>query len=197
MQSSSLTDRDDWRAFALAAADDLTLLDRDPDRVLEDVTGAKSFREDRYERVTDELVDRFGPLLGMSVLELGAGYGGQAFSILCRYSSVRYSIIDLPEPRKLARVFLREHGGYQLFPDPTYPSLAISNYAVSELRRTDQIAALLTLGRASRGYIRWNGWVTGELELDEFVSMCPPGARAEQVDDDRDENRLIVWGPRW
>ncbi len=193
MDSSSLTDRPDWRQFCVAAAADLSLLESDPDGVLNDVVGGIEMREGRYRRIAGEINRTFGSMNGRRVLEVGGGYGGQAFASMLWWPRVEWSVIDLPEAFALQQAYLERAGFRIRSPLNRKHSLAVSCYAVSEIRRDTQIVYLREMARCRRGYIRWNGWTTRELELDEVLALLPAGTVATPEPED-DRNRIIVWG---
>ena len=118
----------------------------------------------RYLKILSDLETLFGDLSGLHIVEIGAGYGGQCRLILARFPVASYTILDLPEPGALAARYLAALGarGISVNPPPeqlrAQPiDLAISNYALSEIRRSVQQDYLdRVVMRARRGYMLWN-----------------------------------------
>jgi putative sugar O-methyltransferase len=171
----------------------------------------------RYIKFLSDIETLFGSLEGMHIVELGAGYGGQCRVIMSRFKPATYTIIDLPEMLGLARRYLNSFGlekditfrrPFQRLPQPS-ADLVISNYAVSEIRRSEQDRYLnYVIKPARRGYVLYNASrlsgrikrYTGEApyELTDFAARIE-GATIETawplvVDRDRDlGNALIYW----
>jgi putative sugar O-methyltransferase len=118
----------------------------------------------RYVKILGDLESLFGDLDGMHIVEIGAGYGGQCRLILARFPSASYTIFDLPEPGALAARFLEALGARGVAVNPPAEELGakpidlvISNYALSEIRRSVQHGYLeQVVSRARRGYMLWN-----------------------------------------
>ena len=120
----------------------------------------------RYIKVASDLLQLFGRLDGMNIIEIGAGFGGQCkiLSDLFRFAS--YTLIDLPEVLNLHHRFLGHFGVRNVYYlDPTredwrasdHYDLIISNYVYTELSETDQnIYYRRVLKNSQRGYITDN-----------------------------------------
>lgn len=194
MDVTSVTDRADWLGFCDQAAQDLSLLDAwGP--VAVDILAPKSVALKRYRAIAEELVEAFGPLDGMSVLEVGGGYGGQAELLMTEYGIAGYQIMDLPAPRKLQDAYLASKGLSLTGPD--IADLAISNYAMSETRKHVQLEYAELMGRCKRGYIRWNGWITRDffndwLTADELLEQLPTGTTARPCREDP-RSTVFIW----
>lgn len=192
--STSLTDTAEWRGFCAAAANDLTLLDRDPDGILSFVVGGKEMREARYDQIADELERRFHSLHGFTVLEVGGGYGGQAAVLQKRWRLGRYAIGDLPDVQLLQHAYLTANGCFMDFLLSAPPDLAISCYAVSECHRDEQIRHIRNLRTAKRGYIRWNGWIDPDgIGLGEFIDLLDLPTVEVWPEPGDDRNRVLLW----
>ena len=202
--SSSLTDTPAWRGFCLRAADDLSLLDSG-EAALSDVLvplpgGTRADAERRYAAVAEHMADLFGSLAGMRVVELGGGYGGQASVLLELFDLAAYSIIDLPEPNALQEAYLAKRIGYELEPfsplNEAY-DLAVSNYALTELRRPFQEQYARELARCRFGYITCNGFTTGELDQAELEALLPAHAEhAPAVKPSNPRCTVVYWRPQ-
>lgn len=186
MDVTSVTDRPDWLAFCDQAAQDLSLL-AEWGPVLTDVLAPKAVALKRYRDIAEELVEAFGPLDGMSVLEIGGGYGGQAELLLAEHGVAGYQIVDLPAPRRLQNAYLASKGF--ALTGPYIADLAISNYAMSETRKHVQLEHAKSMRCCKRGYIRWNGWITCDffedwLTMDELLAELPTGTMTRPCRDD-------------
>ena len=170
----------------------------------------------RYMKVLSDLELMFGDLAGLHVVEIGGGYGGQCRLILARFSLASYTIFDLPEAGALTRTYLKalEIADVLINPPPTIDrpvDLVLSNYALSEVRRSMQEHYLESVVRtAPRGYMIWNEAAlrrSARIRLpagdrpygaDAFAAMIP-GARIERdpplllSDDIARDNVLIRW----
>ncbi len=116
----------------------------------------------RYMKVASDLNLAYGSSLNQkSIVEIGAGYGGQCLILSAIYQFKNYTIVDLPEALALTKKYLEKHNIHNV----TYKSmddsiserdfdLVISNFAYSELsarmrkKYMDEI-----LGCSKRGYI--------------------------------------------
>jgi putative sugar O-methyltransferase len=119
----------------------------------------------RYVKVLSDMEILFGSLNGFHIVEIGGGYGGQCRLIMSRFRPATYIMIDLPEMLRLARCYLKYFGvdGSVTFRKPFHwfsqksIDLVISNYAVSEIRRSVQDRYLRDIiKKARRGYILYN-----------------------------------------
>lgn len=118
----------------------------------------------RYIKIASDVERLFGSLDGLSILEIGGGYGGQCKILADLYTFKSYTIVDLPEPLALTQAFLAACNvenvtllsAEQELPVQDY-DLVISNYALSECsmqvqqRYIDQL-----LRHATRGYLTCN-----------------------------------------
>jgi hypothetical protein len=120
----------------------------------------------RYIMETTLLVETFGSLDGMNVLEIGGGYGGMAFVVQSLYYVSSYTIVDLAICGKLQEKFLRTYRSFYPYAIRTVPSirrqsissdLLFSFYAISELS-TDVVNNYIDLyvRHASSGYLQLN-----------------------------------------
>ncbi len=172
----------------------------------------------RYVKVLGDLEWLFGDLSGLRIVEIGGGYGGQCRIIRSRFRVGSYTIHDLPEAAQLAKRYLDAFQIQDVAFNPPLDGrsravdLLISNYALSEIRRSmqDRYFAELLSG-ATRGYMIWNASAIRRSSLTrlpardlpysaEDVVARIPGARIERAlplvlsDDIARNNVLITWG---
>lgn len=138
----------------------------------------------QYKTVTDRLVDLFGTMYGLSICEIGGGYGGQAKDILDRYILTRYHIIDLLEVCELQRRYLKDLP-VECFTEPTGQEydLVISNYAISEIP-DNKLYIDEILRKSKRGYITCNT---------DFVKLDWPHKRLPDIPGERETNYVLIW----
>lgn len=159
----------------------------------------------RYAKVVKDLRDHFGDLDGYRIVEIGVGYGGQCQVVCGVHDVARYSLIDLPEPLALSRVWLEpyrraatmeyidalaeDHGGDE-------SDLFISNYAFSEIERPIQERIIERwAGRSRRGYVTYNHIGLGRdiMSAVEFARIMSGSILPESPLTHR-ENCIVVWG---
>jgi putative sugar O-methyltransferase len=118
----------------------------------------------RYLKVVSDLINLYGSLDNMDIVEIGVGYGGQAL-IICNFFNIKsYTLVDIDEVLKLSEKYLEYHdpetelkfyNQFQL-PDKEY-DLVISNYAFSECtKQTQDIYTKKILNMSKRGYMTNN-----------------------------------------
>ncbi len=187
---TAVTDQQEWRQFCLDAVKDLSLV-RDG-TVLDEVLGGVTFATERYKLIADRLEYLFGPWKGWKIVEVGAGYGGQARELMTRHSC-SYSTVDLPEAMELQYAYLASHGLW--LTRISRADLFISNYALSECRRETAARYLKIAERSPRGYITWNGWSVRDTPSKLEFRAAIPGSRWLPEDPPADErNECLVWG---
>lgn len=140
-------------------------------------------KPEQYEAVLNRLVDLFGPLDLLDIIEIGGGYGGQAKVICDRFKVGSYTIIDLPEVCELQRRFLK---GYNVrcidYIEGRSCDLVISNYALSEIpNNQDYIHNVIY--RAQHGYITCNT---------DFVNISF-AVRMPDIPGERETNYVLWW----
>lgn len=88
----------------------------------------------RYIKVLSDIRKYFS-LNEKNIIEIGAGYGGQAKILIDYYKTAKYDCVDLPQTHDLIKKYLNDYdiNLYQqkTIPDKTW-ELCISNYAFSE-----------------------------------------------------------------
>tara|TARA_B100001564_G_C20600183_1_gene652323 strand:+ start:189 stop:1004 length:816 start_codon:yes stop_codon:yes gene_type:complete len=121
----------------------------------------------RYINVSLDLVKKFPKNQFENIVEIGAGYGGQALILDKFYNIKNYTLIDLPQVNKLIEKFFSHHSPkfkYSFSEIENYNSnekydLFISNYAFSELPKQLQLTAIKNiLSNASYGYMIVNNF---------------------------------------
>lgn len=159
----------------------------------------------RYAKITLDLEQLFGDLSGLHIIEIGSGYGGQAAHILNKWSSIKYTILDLEWPSKLASKYIQR---IKVLPGNSFeigkienqvaPDLLISNYAFSELTRNVQNEYLNSVILGSKGgYVLFNH--IHEPSQDaysaiEFAALIPNSRMFKEELLSYPGNVLIVWG---
>lgn len=137
----------------------------------------------RYVKVLADLMNLFGRLDLMNIVEIGGGYGGQCKIIhdICQPAS--YTIVDLPDVLALSDKYLKHFNIKNLIlrnPDDTsetHYDLCISNYAFTEIdRKYQDIYADKIIKNSDRGYITCNFFgqrSDGGMSKDEVFALKP------------------------
>lgn len=164
----------------------------------------------RYIKVLSDLEVFFGNLAGMTMAEVGVGYGGQCSIIKSRFDVGTYTLIDLPPVVELAEAYLRKRRttGVEFTPweklGVTPSDLALSNYALSEMRRDVQTFYIdRVFSHAKRGYLLWNelGEELQGMTAAEFAERIPGAKVIAKASppllkiDVACNVALITWGP--
>lgn len=162
----------------------------------------------RYIFHADQMTKRFTLPQGAKVVEIGAGFGGQAYILHCLHPCACYYIYDLPEVECLINKVMETLNVniVRCLPlDVEMPEekidLVISNYAYSECDRDTQLSYFdRVIKKADRGYIVYNQiafpvYGIPSLTVDEFVALlkengCRPKVNVELF---TGGNFLIVW----
>jgi len=142
------------------------------------------------------------------IVEIGAGYGGQAAILDKLIPNLEYFIFDLPLVQKLIGKYLSSLGmrnfTHMSLPDSLANrefDLVISNYAFSELPRNLQIEYLeKVLLKSKNGYLIMNsgrgnstGRSTGKLSLEEISDRIPGLLVKEEIPLTSPDNYVIYW----
>jgi hypothetical protein len=166
----------------------------------------------RYMKVAADLLETFGDLSQMHIVEVGAGYGGQCKIIADACGFASYTIVDLPECNALSRRYLEALGITNVtFVDSdrldqlqSSYDLLISNYAFSETPKEIQEQYIRkAILPAARGYMICNfssassneaSYTMDEL-LEQLLIADKRGAIEPEVPTTSAENLLITWRP--
>lgn len=137
----------------------------------------------QYIGVLSNLITRFGTLNNKRIVEIGGGYGGQALVIKTVFRKCEYSIIDLPEVRKLQNEYLQRHKVFIAEPGEAF-GLCISNYALSEIKDPLQSEYIEKYCRTSE-----HGYITANIE----IPGIDWGKREPDIPTERETNFIITW----
>jgi len=128
----------------------------------------------RYIKTLGDLDNFFGSLSGMTIAEIGAGYGGLCKIIHDVYTPADYHIFDLPEPIALQKKFLSSFGINPITDEyPDEIDLLIAMYSWSELSEELQVEYLnKVIKKAKNCYIMLNYDMDScyQLLMDAFPS---------------------------
>jgi hypothetical protein len=192
-----------------------------PDLVPFGTVGEVAPQTVRYVKILQDLELLFGSLEGVSIAEIGCGFGGQCAVIAKRHKVARYTLIDLPEPLQLQRRYLETlqipnvaFSTLEQLPVSGRYDLVISCYGLSEIARAFQLMYFQrVLLRAAAGYLLWNNegmkqhsdWQkqffgSEMMYCDEVMALLPGSRLAEPAwispEDQLMDARLILWGTR-
>ncbi len=121
----------------------------------------------RYINVSLDLAKKFPKNKFENIVEIGAGYGGQALILEKFYNIKHYTLIDLPQVNQLIKKFFSHHNPnfqYSFSEIENYKSnknydLFISNYAFSELPKQLQLTAIKNIvSNTNYGYMIVNNF---------------------------------------
>ena len=164
----------------------------------------------RYIVIADQIKQLFTLPKNATIVEIGAGFGGQCYILSHLQSFSDYYIIDLPQVEPLIKKVINtlevKNVTYSLEEGKTFDKdidLVISNYAFSECdRQTQKDYFERIIKKSKRGYIIYNQIAYRIFGLDsltplEFVAMLQknnmnPQLYSESVATAKD-NVLVVW----
>lgn len=117
----------------------------------------------RYIKVLADLMDLFGRLDDMNIVEIGGGYGGQCKIISDIANVASYTLIDRHEALLLSNKYLKYHKVNNVVlrevddEAEIHYDLCISNYAFAEIPRSYQnLYAEKVIKNSDRGYMTCN-----------------------------------------
>jgi O-methyltransferase len=165
----------------------------------------------RYVRHLGHLSEVFGSLDGLSIVEVGGGYGGLCKIILDHWDVSSYTIIDLPDVLSLAKQWLCASTSANAFAKVRFLSdvesqtnswnLFISNCAFTEcLPNVQEIYLRHIIGKSENGFLIYNR-TKESLPVPELLGKIalrvpkPLGTIPEDPLTHR-SNFVLVWGPR-
>ena len=157
----------------------------------------------RYVKVMLDLIENFGPLFNLDILEVGGGYGGQCNIIKHFFQDVKYSIYDLPEPLMLTEKFLncfdRSANLCNALEEikESECDIFISNYALSELNQEIQDEYLdKIIPNSNHGYITYNRF-DNSYPVEEFYQKLQKihknCRKFQEYPLTFKENEIIIW----
>lgn len=122
----------------------------------------------RYIKVLTDLIDMFGSLDSMKIVEIGVGYGGQSKIIMDYFNNVEYYYVDLPEVLALTKTYLEKFDyekvnflDFEELPDMDY-DLVISNFALTECSTEIQdLYFKKIINKCKLGYVTTNSISAG------------------------------------
>lgn len=156
----------------------------------------------RYMKVLGEIIENFGSLDGLDIVEIGCGYGGQAKLIFDTYDVKSYTFIDLPVVLDLIKKYLSNFDidmDKLIFKDITLLTenekydLFISNYAYTECSESIREVYFKTvLNNSKMGYLTSN-FLSRETMNDEVMNKFENSFIIEERPHTGDRNFIIVW----
>lgn len=158
----------------------------------------------RYIKVLADLINIFGVIDNMRVVEIGVGYGGQCKIISDITELTSYTLVDLPEVLSLATKYLGVFGVKNVIAknpeddmDDEY-DLCISNYAFTEIDRHYQdIYAEKIIKHSTQGYITCNFFGQrggdGAMSKDEIYALRPNGKFIPEKPLTAPNNIIYTW----
>lgn len=159
----------------------------------------------RYVAIARQITELFSLPTKATIVEIGAGFGGQCHILSQLYSPTKYYIYDLPETEALIERVVKTlsiKNVVCLEVNEQLPQkkvdLFISNYAFSECDRDVQIDYFeRVIKKADRGYVLYNQIASQALSPEEFVALLEknhmhPTVYKEPIPTFHN-NLLIVW----
>ena len=163
----------------------------------------------RYVKVASDLMKLFGNQIGERIVEIGAGYGGQALINDRIFKIKEYELLDLPPVLNLVSKYLDSHilnCAYKISTlnqktgDDKY-DLIISNYAFSELPSQLQIKYIeKVISKCKKGYLTMNsglsraGRSTNKLTIEQLRDQLPTFEMLPEDPITSPDNYIIIWG---
>jgi putative sugar O-methyltransferase len=163
----------------------------------------------RYIAIANHIEQLFGLPEHATIAEIGAGFGGQCYTLSCVHPFSKYYIYDIPIVEALISKVLA-HLKVQNFLclpieahiEEEEIDLVISNYALSECSIATQLDYIQkVLAKSKRGYIIYNNisHIAGiqSLSLEEFIHQLEELGKTPRVLNEListgEKNKLVVW----
>ena len=161
----------------------------------------------RYIKVACDLKKQFGDLSKMHIVEIGGGYGGQCKILADLTGFASYTMIDIPDGLALTKKYLSLHGIQNInYIEHTNVAevgsydLIISNYAFSEIDRTEQQLYLdYVINPTQNGYMTMNFMTQalGSIPKDELIQTLLMKNKKLQVQKEypntHPNNMIFIW----
>ena len=159
----------------------------------------------RYIKVLADLINLFGRLDSMNIVEIGGGYGGQC-KIISDFSNVAsYTLIDRDEALALSGKYLKRNNVPNVIlrdvndASQIHYDLCISNYAFAEIQREYQnFYAENVIKNSDRGYMTCNifgyGDITKPMTKEEIIGLKDDSTVLPEVPLTAVNNIIYVWG---
>jgi putative sugar O-methyltransferase len=156
----------------------------------------------RYIKVLGDLLNTFGSLDDINIVEIGVGYGGQCKIIHDIAHPKSYTLVDFPDALLLSQKYLRHFGVDVTLRNVEDESkinydLCISNYAFSEIARPFQeFYNKNIIQYSAKGYMICNGLSDssiGKLSTTEILKLKKGGLFLEEVPNTAPRNALYIW----
>lgn len=161
----------------------------------------------RYIKVLGDLINEFGNLDNLDIVEIGCGYGGQSKIIMDTFNIKSYTFIDLPQVLKLTKRFLESTNvdmSKVIFKDITQLTnnenydLIISNYAFTECVKSIQLTYFdKVINKSKMGYITANFisdiFNIDYLTKDELLSMIKNYYIKDEEPITHPNNFILLW----
>lgn len=159
----------------------------------------------RYIKVLGDMINVFGSLENLDIVEIGCGYGGQSKIIMEKFNINSYTFIDLDETLKLIEKYMKEVSPdnfhklkflkYDNILDDLSFDLCISNYAFSECRKDIQENYLeKILKKSKKGYMIMNFIANFEtLSNEDIIKKIPNSFILQENPLTSEHNKLLCW----
>jgi len=159
----------------------------------------------RYIKVLADLMNLFGRLDAMNIVEIGGGYGGQCKIISDVAEVASYTLIDRCEALALSEKYLKRNNVSNVIlrqPDDAsqiHYDLCISNYAFAEIQREYQnFYAENIIKNSDRGYMTCNifgyGAVSEPMTKEEIIALKPDYEILPEIPLTAVNNIIYTWG---
>jgi hypothetical protein len=159
----------------------------------------------RYINVGLDITKKFPNDKFKNIVEIGAGYGGQALVLENFFEIKNYTLIDLPQVNQLIQKFFSYHDPkfqYSFSEIETYTNngkydLFISNYAFSELPKKLQITAIKNvISNAKYGYMivnNFNNFSFRYLSKAQYANNLPNLEVFDEIPESYMFNKIVTF----
>jgi putative sugar O-methyltransferase len=160
----------------------------------------------RYIKVLSDLINEFGSLDGLHIVEIGCGYGGQSKIIMDTFNIDSYTLIDLPSVLGLCKKYLNSfdlpHANihYKTMDELKGDKydITISNYAFTECNKEVQSTYInKVLLNSDKGYLTAN-FINHIFNIDyhskdELLKIIPGSYVVDETPNTHKDNCIILW----